>query len=117
MSYVDGFVAAVPVANREIYLQHCTEAAEVFREHGALRVVECWQDDVPHGKLTDFFMAVKAGEDEAILFSWIEWPDKAMRDACHAAMPSDPEMAALGAMPFDGKRLIWGGFVPVLDAR
>lgn len=117
MPYVDGFVAAVPAANRDAYVAYARRAAEVFRKFGALRIVEAWGDDVPEGIHTSFPMAVRLEEGEVVLFSWIEWPDKAMRDACHAAMPSDPEMAALGAMPFDGKRLIWGGFVPVLDAR
>ena len=117
MNYVDGFVAAVPVANREIYRQYCTDAAAVFREHGALRVVECWQDDVAHGKLTDFFMAVQAKDDEAILFSWIEWPSKEARDSGWAALMADPRMDPVkNPMPFDGKRMIYGGFAPLVDA-
>ena len=116
MNYIDGFVAAVPIANRERYLQHCTEAAAVFREHGALRVVECWQDDVAHGKLTDFFMAVQAKDDEAILFSWIEWPSKDVRDAGWGKAMADPRLQAdANPMPFDGKRMIYGGFASLLD--
>ncbi|MGL6289183.1 MAG: DUF1428 domain-containing protein [Silanimonas sp.] len=118
MNYVDGFVAAVPVTNREIYRKHCTEAAVVFRDHGALRVVECWQDDVPTGKVTDFFMAVQAKDDEAVLFSWIEWPSKEARDAGWAAVMADPRMdPTTNPMPFDGKRMIYGGFATMLDAR
>ena len=116
MPYVDGFVAAVPVANREAYQRHCADAAVVFREHGALRVVECWQDDVPRGKLTDFFMAVQAKDDEAILFSWVEWPSKAARDAGWEKIMADPRMdPSANPMPFDGKRMIYGGFASILD--
>ena len=74
MEYVDGFVAAVPTANRNVYRKHAESAAAVFKQHGALRVVECWGDDVPEGKLTSFPMAVKRKEDETVVFSWITWP-------------------------------------------
>jgi len=115
MPYIDGFLAAVPAANREKYIAFARQTWAMFRRHGALRMVEGWGDDVPDGVHTSFPMAVKLEPGEVALFSWIEWPDKATRDACHAAMPSDPDMAALGEMPFDGKRMIYGGFVPVLD--
>jgi uncharacterized protein YbaA (DUF1428 family) len=116
MSYVDGFVLAVPAANRETYRKHAAEAAPLFKEFGATRMVECWGDDVPDGKLTDFRRAVQATEDEVVVFSWIEYPSKEVRDAAHEKMMSDPRMKAMaGAMPFDGKRMIFGGFAPILD--
>lgn len=115
MSYVDGFVLAVPTANKEKFIKHAKEGDSVFIEFGALRVLECWADDVPHGKLTDFFGAVKATDDETVVFSWIEWPDKATRDAGMKKMMDDPRMdPANNPMPFDGKRMIYGGFVPIV---
>ena len=111
MKYVDGFVVAVPAKNKEAYRELAAKAAPLFKEFGALRVVECWADDVPDGKLTDFRMAVKAGSDEEVVFSWIEYPSKEVRDAANATMMADPRMKALGdSMPFDGKRMIFGGF-------
>ncbi len=111
MSYIDGFVAAVPVANRETYRAHVAHSIPVFREHGALRVVECWGDDVPEGKINSFHTAVMRQPDEAVVFSWIVWPDRATRDAGWAAVMADPRMAPDRAeMPFDGKRMIYGGF-------
>ena len=86
MSYIDGFVLAVPRANKDKFIHHAQTADAVFLELGALRVFECWGDDVPSGKVTDFAGAVKATEDEAVVFSWIEWPDKATRDAAMAKM-------------------------------
>ena len=124
MSYIDGFVIACPKDNKQMFIDHANMADSVFLEMGALRVVECWGDDVPQGTSTDFYMAVKAEPDEAFLFSWIEWPDKETRDAGMAKMtemmtdPSkvDPRMdPAKNPMPFDGKRMILGGFVPVFD--
>ncbi|MBH3073473.1 DUF1428 domain-containing protein [Serratia ureilytica] len=115
MKYVDGFVVAVPAANKEAY-HRLAAAAPLFKEFGATRIVECWGDDVPDGKLTDFRGAVKAQEDEVVVFSWIEYPSKAVRDAANEKMMNDPRMKALGEMPFDGKRMIFGGFAPILDA-
>lgn len=116
MNYIDGFVVAVPAANKEAYRQMAVEAAPLFKEFGALRIVECWGDDVPEGKVTDFRGAVKAEEDEVVVFSWIEYPSKEVRDAANQKMMADPRMKALGeSMPFDGKRMIYGGFAPLLD--
>lgn len=120
MSYIDGFVIAVPSANRQKFIDHANRADSVFFEHGALRVLECWGDDVPDGKLTDFRKAVRATDDETVVFSWIEWPDKAVRDAAMGRMEElmktddrfNPEK---NPMPFDGKRLIYGGFQPVVE--
>lgn len=112
--YVDGFVTAVPTANKAAYVDHATTAAGIFAELGALRMVEGWGEDVPEGKVTDFRRAVQAGEDETVVFSWIEWPDKPTRDKGMAAMMEDPRIAAM-EMPFDGKRMIYGGFRPILD--
>jgi uncharacterized protein YbaA (DUF1428 family) len=111
MVYIDGFVAAVPLANKDAFIKHAHEIDALFMEYGALRVVETWADDVAHGTLTDFYRAVQAKEDEAVVFSWIEWPDKATRDAAFAKMQADDRMS--GPMPFDGKRMIFGGFEPV----
>jgi uncharacterized protein YbaA (DUF1428 family) len=116
MSYIDGFVLAVPTANKEKFLAHAHTGDPVFIEYGALRVVECWGDDVPHGKTTDFFGAVKATPDETVVFSWIEWPDKPTRDAGMKKMMEDPRFdPATNPMPFDGARMIYGGFEPVVD--
>ena len=117
MGYVDGFVVAVPAANKDSYLKLAAKVAPLFREFGAIRVVECWGDDVPDGKVTDFRGAVKATEDEIVVFSWIEYPSKEVRDAAVQKMMSDPRMKEMGeTMPFDGKRMIFGGFAPILDA-
>jgi uncharacterized protein YbaA (DUF1428 family) len=116
MAYVDGFVAAVPTANRDAYRRHADLAAAVFREHGATRVVECWGDDVPEGKVTSFTMAVQRREDETVVFSWVEWPSKEARDEGMAKVFADPRMQPdVNPMPLDGKRLIYGGFAVLLD--
>ena len=110
-TYVDGFVAAVPTANRETYRAHADVAAEVFKENGALSVVECWGDDVPDGKLTSFPMAVQRKADETVVFAWVTWPSKAAREAGMARAMADPRMdTTRNPMPFDGQRLIYGGF-------
>ncbi|MCR6670938.1 DUF1428 domain-containing protein [Devosia ginsengisoli] len=110
MSYVDGFVAAVPKANKELYIAHSRAAAEKLKGWGATRVVENWGDDVPTGENTDFQRAVSARPDEVIVFSWIEYPDKATRDRVMEKMMSPEEMAGVPDMPFDGARMIFGGF-------
>jgi uncharacterized protein YbaA (DUF1428 family) len=122
MSYIDGFVIAVPKANKEKFIHHANTADSMFIETGAIRVIECWADDVPDGTVTDFRKAVKATEDEDVIFSWIEWPDKETRDKGYAVMMDpenkDPRMdMEKNPMPFDGKRMIWGGFAPVVDMK
>ena len=115
MQYIDGFVVAVPTANREKYLRHAKEAAEVFKQNGALRVVECWGDDVPTGKTTSFPQAVKLEPNETVAFSWIAWPSREARDAGMKKVMDDPRMRN-AEMPFDGKRMIYGGFQQILDS-
>ena len=121
MSYIEGFVIAVPTANMDKFIAHAQQGDSVFIELGATRVLECWGDDVPDGKLTDFRRAVQATADETVAFSWIEWPDKATRDAGMKKLIEDPRMdpATPGnpPMPFDGKRMIFGGFVPVVEVK
>jgi uncharacterized protein YbaA (DUF1428 family) len=114
--YVEGFVAAVPTANKEKYREHAESAVPLFKKLGATRMVECWGDDVPEGKQTDFRRAVKAREDESVVFSWIEYPDKETRDSANDKMQNDPDaMAGMQEMPFDGKRMIFSGFAPILS--
>jgi uncharacterized protein YbaA (DUF1428 family) len=119
MSYFDGYVAAVPTANKAKFLHYTVAGDPAFVEHGATRVVECWGDDVAHGKVTDFHMAVAAQADETIVFSWIEWPDKATRDKAWGALmnPDSPDPRIHpdhNPMPFDGKRMIYGGFEAIV---
>jgi uncharacterized protein YbaA (DUF1428 family) len=113
--FIDGFVIAVPKANEAAYRKQAEGGAPIFMDLGATRIVECWGDDVPHGTVTDFYGAVQAKDDEVIVFSWMEYPDKATRDEAGATMMNDPRFAALGEMPFDGKRMIYSGFVPVVE--
>ena len=113
MAYIDGFVIAAPTADKEKFLDHARRMDAFFLEFGALRVVEAWGDDVPDGKQTDFKRAVQAKDNETVVFSWIEWPDKATRDAAMEKTRNEPRMVE--PMPFDGKRMIFGGFVPVVE--
>ncbi len=116
MIYVEGFVAAVPAANKDAYTRHAAEAAPLFREFGATRMVESWGDDVPDGKVTDFKGAVKAKDDEVVVFSWFEYPSRQVRDAANEKMRSDPRLREMGeTMPFDGRRMIFGGFESIVD--
>lgn len=116
MTYIEGFVVAVPAANKEAYRKHAADAAAFVKEHGVTRMVETWGDDVPDGKVTDFKGAVQAKPEEVIVFSWFEYPDRATRDACNQKMMSDPRMEAMGtSMPFDAKRMIFGGFEALLE--
>jgi uncharacterized protein YbaA (DUF1428 family) len=117
MTYIEGFVLAVPAANQEAYRHHAAAALPMFKEFGAARMVETWADDVPDGKLTDFRRAVKAKDGEAVVFSWIEYPDRATRDAANDKLMADPRMAQFtGDMPFDAKRMIYAGFEPIVEA-
>ena len=116
MTYVDGFVAAVPTANREQYRAHAAKGAAVFKENGALKVVECWGDDVPDGKVTSFPLAVKRAADETVVFSWILWPSRKVRDQGMKKAMDDPRMKPdANPMPFDGKRMIFGGFETLVE--
>jgi uncharacterized protein YbaA (DUF1428 family) len=118
MTYVEGFVVPVPSANKDQYRRHAAGAAPLFKEFGATRMVEAWGDDVKRGKVTDFYGAVQAKEDESVVFSWFEYPDRATRDAANEKMMSDPRMEKMGAeMPFDGQRMIFSGFDTFVDER
>ena len=117
MNYVDGFVVAVPTANREKYLRYAQAGAAIFKEYGALQVVECWGNDVPEGKVTSFPMAVQRKDDETVVFSWITWPSKAVRDEGMKKVMADPRLnPETNPMPFDGKRMIYGGFEVIVSA-
>ncbi|MFC4175502.1 DUF1428 domain-containing protein [Microvirga sp. GCM10011540] len=114
MSYIDGFVIPVPAGNREAYREVAAKAAPIFKEYGAIRIVECWGDDLPDGKVTDFKGAVKAQDGETVVFSWIVWPSKEVRDEANRKVMADPRLME-AEMPFDAKRLIYGGFELLLD--
>ncbi len=109
MNYVDGFVASVATANRAAYTTFTLEMGQLFKDHGALSVVDTWGDDVPEGKLTSFPMAVQCKADETVVFGWIVWPSRAARDEGMKQAMADPRMQN-PEMPFDGKRMIMGGF-------
>src|SRR5918996_1918895 len=116
MTYFEGFVAAVPEANKEAYRKHAADAAPIFQELGVKRHIEAWDSDVPEGKVTDFRRAVEAKPDEKVVFAWFEYPDKATRDSANEKMRSDPRMKDMGeSMPFDGKRMIYGGFDAIVE--
>jgi uncharacterized protein YbaA (DUF1428 family) len=113
MTYIDGFVAAVPTANRAIYKKHAEAAAVVFKEHGALKLVECWGMTCP----TSFPTAVKRKDDETVVFSWILWPSRKVRDDGMKKVMADPRLQPdKNPMPFDGKRMIYGGFEMIVEA-
>ena len=113
--YTDGFIVPVPEARREAYRELAAKMAKVFRQHGAARVIESIADDVQHGKVTDFYRAVKAEDGETIVFSFVEWPDKKVRDDAWAKIMADETLKPEGDMPFSGQRMFWGGFEPILD--
>jgi uncharacterized protein YbaA (DUF1428 family) len=117
MTYVEGFVLAVPAENKDKFREHASAAAPLFKEFGATRLVENWGDDVPEGKVTDFRGAVNAKEGETIVFSWLEYPDRETRDAANAKMRTDPRMAEFSDMPFDGQRMIMGGFQSIVEKK
>ena len=117
MAYVDGFIIPVPNANKEAYRRMAATFDTIYLKHGALKVVEAWADDVPEGKLTSFPLAVKLEPDESVVFSYVYWPDKATRDAGNAAFMADPAVSAFdpATNPFDGKRMIFGGFEVLVE--
>lgn len=115
MSYIQGFLIAVPKAKKQAYIESAEASAPIFKDYGATRVVETWSEDIPDGKVTDFKRAVQAKEDEAIVFSWIEWSDRATYEAAVKKMETDPRWKDMPEMPFDGTRMIWGGFDPIFD--
>ncbi len=115
MGYVDGMLCAVPAANKDAYRDFAEHIAAVFRDHGATRVVDAWGDDVPDGKITDFKGAVQAKNDEVVVYSWVEWPSKEAHDAGWQKIMADERMQS-SAMPFDGQRMVYGGFAPLVDA-
>ena len=114
MTYVEGFVAAVPTANRDAYIDMAQQAAGYFKSLGATRMVECWGDDVPRGEVTDFYRATQAKDDETVIFSWVSFPDKATRDAAHEEMTTSPPEDQ-PELPFDGQRMFFGGFEQVVS--
>ena len=119
MSYIDGFIIAVPEANKQAFIDHARLVDDLFMTLGATRILECWGDEIPGGRVTDFRRAVQAGDDEAVVFSWIEWPDRTTRDTGMARFQelakTDPRMdPAQTSIPFDGTRMIYGGFVPLV---
>jgi uncharacterized protein YbaA (DUF1428 family) len=114
-SYTDGFVVPVPEGKRDAYRELAAKMAKVFRQHGASRVIEAFGDDVPKGEVTDFYRAVKAEDGEGVVFSFIEWPDKQVRDDAWKAIMADESLKPEGEMPFAGQRMFWGGFEKILD--
>lgn len=117
MSFIHGFLIAVPKDKKQEYVELARVSAPLFMDLGATRIVENWADDVPDGKVTDFKRAVKAEKGEAVVFSWIEWPDKDTYEAAAQAMQSDPKWQNMPPKPFDGKRMMWAGFEPVFDTE
>ena len=117
MTYVDGFVIPVPVANKQAYIEFAELCGPYFKKHGALSLIECWGDDVPEGETTSFHMAVKRKPDEGVLFSWIIWPDKATRNSAMDKIVADMEADGHSPhdVPFDGARMIYGGFEKIID--
>ena len=115
--HIDGFVIPVPDAKRQAYLEMAQWFDQAMIDHGALEVIEGWEKDVPEGKRTDFRKAVQAEEGEKIVLSWIVWPDKATADAAHEAIHEDERFKAMTEMPFDGRRMIFGSFEPILYLR
>ena len=116
MQYIEGLVAAVPTKNKDKFVEHARAAAAVFKAHGAIQVVECWGDDIPSGEITSFPMAVKCKADETVVFSWIVWRSREARNAGMEAVMNDPRMSEEeNPMPFDGTRLIYGGFQKIMD--
>lgn len=116
MPYIQGLLIPVPKANKQAYIALAAEVAPIFKEYGALRMCENWSENVPDGKVTDFKRAVKAKADEAIVFSWIEWPDKATYEAASEKMKTDKRWDKMRDIPFDGMRMMWAGFEPIFES-
>ena len=114
MSYVTGFLTPVKIEDKDRYIASAKKSWPLFQKYGALEQVETWGEDVPPGKVTGFDLAVKLEEGEAVVFSWLRWPDRATADACWSQMESDPAFSDMD-MPFDGKRMMWGGFAPIFE--
>ena len=116
MTYIDGFAVAVPSDKKQDYINHAKMAADILKDYGALKIVECWGDDVPDGKVTSFPQAVQKQENETVCFSWIEWPSREVRnDAMPKFMADERLDMEKNPMPFDGKRMIFGGFEVILE--
>ena len=116
MAYVDIAIYAVPTSNRTAFQSHAEKIAPIFRKHGALSVADCWGNDIPDGEVTSLPLAVKCADDETVAFSWITWPDKASRDEGMGKAMTDMQAELKDSpMPFDGKRLIFGGFEVVVQ--
>ena len=114
MTYIAGFLTPVPNGNKEAYIESARKAWPLFREYGALQIMETWGDQIPEGKHTDFNRAVALEDGESVCFSWMVWPDKETHDKCGASMQTDPRWQEMD-MPFDGKRMMWGGFTPIFE--
>ncbi len=117
MSYIQGFLIPVPKSNKSTYVDMAEKSAPIFKEYGATRIVESWGADIADGKVTDFKKAVKAEGDEAVVFAWIEWPDRETYEAASQKMESDPRWKDMPEMPFDGMRMMWAGFEPIFDSE
>lgn len=115
MTYYSGFVAAVPTANKETYTKHAKDAWPIFKKYGALRMVETWGDFVPKGEQTDFYRATECKDDETVVFAWVEWPDGETAHNAFESMGKDMAEQDIDEFPFDGKRMIYGGFTPIVD--
>ena len=116
MSYVEGFVLPVPADKKQAYIEHALYCADVFKDYGMTSMTECWGDDVPEGKVNSMRTAVLLEDGETVVFSWMTWPDKATRDAGWEKIMNDPRMKSDAVdIPFDGKRMIFGGFVPIVE--
>jgi len=114
VKYIDGFLAAVPTNNGEVYIEHVKQAAHFFKKYGAIKLVECWGDDVKEGKVTSFPQAVKCEDNKTVVFSWVVWPSKQFRDKGMQEMLEDPRVKEM-SMPFDTSRLIYDGFEVIFD--
>ncbi|MFZ2101441.1 MAG: DUF1428 domain-containing protein [Oricola sp.] len=117
MTYVNGMVAAVPAANKQSYIEFANQVSGIFKEHGALALVDCWGVDVPDGEMTSFPKAVQKKDDEVVIFSWVTWPSKEFANAAWEKIMADPRMSPdANPMPFDGRRMIFGGFDVIAEA-